>query len=97
MIVADFTHIVRAAGPDVVRLGAAALLVERSRTVGHLAAHLGRSNSSMTQLLDTMERLGWIIRTVGAGDRRERIVELTDLGRRQLNLLRARIEEGGAA
>lgn len=50
-------------------------------TIGQLAAHLDVRASTMSQMLDRLERSGYITRAQDAEDARIRIVQLTETGR----------------
>ena len=45
-----------------------------------LARHLGLTKSTVSRLVDQLERRGWARRQVGDGDGRQRLVALTDDG-----------------
>jgi MarR family transcriptional regulator, organic hydroperoxide resistance regulator len=69
----------------------AALTVEPGRTQLALAYDLGLDKTTLTSLLDRLEAGGLIIRNLDPHDRRARIPELTDTGRRiQAAVTRAR-------
>ena len=53
----------------------------RGRTVSQLGAAAGTKPTTLTSVLDRLERRGHITRTTRAGDRRSVLIELTDLGR----------------
>ena len=53
----------------------------RPRTVSQLAAEVGARPSTLTSVLDRLERRGHISRGTLAGDRRSVLIELTDSGR----------------
>ncbi|MFD0351255.1 MarR family winged helix-turn-helix transcriptional regulator [Kitasatospora aburaviensis] len=52
----------------------------RGRTVSQLGAAVGTRPTTLTSVLDRLERRGHITRGVRAGDRRSVLVELTDSG-----------------
>ncbi len=52
----------------------------RPRTVSQLAAEVGARPSTLTSVLDRLERRGHISRGTLAGDRRSVLLELTDSG-----------------
>jgi DNA-binding MarR family transcriptional regulator len=52
-----------------------------SRTVSQLGAAVGVKPTTLTSVLDRLERRGHITRGVRAGDRRSVLIELTDSGR----------------
>ena len=69
----------------------AALTAEPGRTQLALAYDLGLDKTTLTSLLDRLEAGGLIIRSLDPHDRRARIPELTDAGRRiQATVTRAR-------
>jgi MarR family transcriptional regulator, organic hydroperoxide resistance regulator len=69
----------------------AALTAEPGRTQLALAHDLGLDKTTLTSLLDRLEADGLIIRSLDPHDRRARIPELTDAGRRtQAEVTRAR-------
>lgn len=53
----------------------------RPRTVSQLGAAVGARPTTLTSVLDRLERRGHITRTARAGDRRSVLIELTDTGR----------------
>jgi DNA-binding MarR family transcriptional regulator len=53
----------------------------RSRTASELAAEVGSRPTTLTSVLDRLERRGHIARATKAGDRRVVVIELTDSGR----------------
>ncbi|HZG58257.1 MarR family transcriptional regulator [Paenibacillus sp.] len=50
-------------------------------TIGQLAAHLDVRASTMSQMLDRLERSGFVARTQDAADARVKLVTLTEAGR----------------
>jgi MarR family transcriptional regulator, organic hydroperoxide resistance regulator len=60
----------------------------RSRTVSELAAAVGTRPSTLTSVLDRLDRRGHIIRGHPPGDRRAVRVELTTTGRRAATRIR---------
>lgn len=58
----------------------------RSMSMGDLAAQQRYSTSRMTHAVTSMEKSGWLRRTVSPADRRVRLVELTEKG---IDLVRA--------
>ncbi|MCG6498825.1 MarR family winged helix-turn-helix transcriptional regulator [Kitasatospora sp. A2-31] len=60
----------------------------RGRTVSQLGAAVGTRPTTLTSVLDRLERRGHITRGVRAGDRRSVLVELTDSGRAAAALIR---------
>jgi len=53
----------------------------QGRTVSHLGAAVGARPTTLTSVLDRLERRGHITRGTRAGDRRSVLIELTDSGR----------------
>ena len=53
---------------------------ERRMTMGELAATQRYSVSRVTHAVASMERSGWVTRSVSSEDRRVRLVELTEAG-----------------
>ncbi|MFG2822473.1 MarR family winged helix-turn-helix transcriptional regulator [Kitasatospora sp. NPDC048365] len=53
----------------------------RGRTVSQLGAAVGTRPTTLTSVLDRLERRGHITRGTRAGDRRSVLIELTDSGR----------------
>jgi MarR family transcriptional regulator, organic hydroperoxide resistance regulator len=53
----------------------------RGRTVSQLASAIGSRPTTLTSVLDRLERYGHITRGRRAGDRRSVLIELTDSGR----------------
>ncbi|MEU0504385.1 MarR family transcriptional regulator [Nocardia sp. NPDC005998] len=53
----------------------------RGRTVSQLGAAIGARPTTLTSVLDRLERRGHITRSTHAGDRRSVLIELTDSGR----------------
>lgn len=53
----------------------------RGRTVSQLGAAAGTKPTTLTSVLDRLERRGHITRTARAGDRRSVLIQLTDAGR----------------
>ncbi|WP_395292509.1 MarR family winged helix-turn-helix transcriptional regulator [Kitasatospora hibisci] len=60
----------------------------RGRTVSQLGAAVGTRPTTLTSVLDRLERRGHITRGVRAGDRRSVLVELTDSGHAAAALIR---------
>jgi MarR family transcriptional regulator, organic hydroperoxide resistance regulator len=60
----------------------------RGRTVSQLGAAVGARPTTLTSVLDRLERRGHVTRGVRAGDRRSVLVELTDSGRAAADLIR---------
>jgi MarR family transcriptional regulator, organic hydroperoxide resistance regulator len=54
---------------------------ERGRTVSQLGSAVGTRPTTLTSVLDRLERRGHITRGALAGDRRSVLIELTDSGR----------------
>jgi DNA-binding MarR family transcriptional regulator len=59
-------------------------------SIGALAAVEGVQSPTMTQLVNGLERSGFVRRRPGTGDRRQVVVEATDAGRALLHQGRAR-------
>lgn len=53
----------------------------RGRTVSQLGAAVGSKPTTLTSVLDRLERRGHVTRTTRAGDRRSVLIELTESGR----------------
>lgn len=58
------------------------------RTVSQLAARVGARPSTLTSVLDRLERRGHVNRGTLAGDRRSVLIELTDSGRATADAIR---------
>ncbi|MBW2454388.1 MAG: MarR family transcriptional regulator [Deltaproteobacteria bacterium] len=67
-------------------------LLDAPRDMSALAAQAGASLSSMTRLVDGLERKGWVERHRPGEDRRRVVVDLTDEGREQASELREQTE-----
>ncbi|MFI6362200.1 MarR family winged helix-turn-helix transcriptional regulator [Nocardia sp. NPDC050630] len=65
----------------------------RSRTVSELAAEVGSRPTTLTSVLDRLERRGHIDRVTKAGDRRVVLVELTTSGHTVARAIRRRIAD----
>jgi MarR family transcriptional regulator, organic hydroperoxide resistance regulator len=65
----------------------------RSRTVSELGAAAGTRPTTLTSVLDRLERRGHIRRGSRPGDRRAVLVELTPTGRRTAAVIREAITE----
>lgn len=65
----------------------------RGRTVSQLGAAVGSRPTTLTSVLDRLERRGHIIRGPRAGDRRAVVVELTDSGRLAAATIRRTLAE----
>ena len=65
----------------------------RGRTVSELGAAVGIRPTTLTSVLDRLERRGHITRGVRAGDRRAVLVELTPSGRATADTVRSAIAE----
>ena len=61
-------------------------------TVSELAARVGSRATTMTSVLDRLERRGWLARTPHPTDRRALMVALTTPGRRAARKVRAAYE-----
>lgn len=58
---------------------------DRPTSMGELAGELILTSGGMTRLIDRMEESGLVARHAAPGDRRGRLVELTDAGRAKLD------------
>jgi DNA-binding MarR family transcriptional regulator len=58
------------------------------RTVSDLASRLEITKQGMGQIIEDMERRGYVVRRPDPGDARARLVELTDRGRAALGVAR---------
>ena len=65
----------------------------RSRTVSELAAAAGSRPSTLTSVLDRLERRGLIRRGPASGDRRAVLIELTSSGRRAAATIRRAVTD----
>lgn len=63
----------------------------RGRTVSELGAAIGSKPTTLTGVLDRLERRGHITRGVRSGDRRSVLIELTSSGRSTADAIRATI------
>ena len=54
--------------------------VEQARTVSAVAEHAGLSRPATSQMVDKLVKRGWVRRSEGATDRRERVVTLSGRG-----------------
>ena len=59
----------------------------RGQTVSELGRAVGASPSTLTSVLDRLERRGHITRSSRAGDRRSVVIELTDSGRQAASVI----------
>lgn len=50
-------------------------------TIGHLAERMDVRPSTMSQMLDRLEKQGWVMRTASEKDSRVRLIGLTEIGR----------------
>lgn len=95
---ADFFEALAAAGHAEIRMRHTALfeaLDETGTRASVLAERLGMTPQAVGQLLDEAEANGYVMRTQDAGDRRARVVTLTDRGRETVQMcyeLLSRIE-----
>lgn len=70
---------------------ALAVLAERGALVqGELAAYLGLTKSTVSRLIDQLERRGWVLRRAGDVDARRRFVDLTTEGEKVAGDIAAR-------
>ena len=65
----------------------------RGRTVSELGADVGTRPTTLTSVLDRLERRGHITRGNRPGDRRAVLVELTDSGQATATVIRAAITD----
>jgi DNA-binding MarR family transcriptional regulator len=65
-----------------IQLHSLALLGEEPLRIGSLADKLGLATSTVTRLVDRLERMGLVVRHVSENDRRAVTVMLTSTGRR---------------
>jgi DNA-binding MarR family transcriptional regulator len=68
----------------------------RGRTASQLAAAVGTRPTTLTSVLDRLERRGHLTRGANPGDRRSVLIELTDSGRAAADTIRrafARLEQ----
>lgn len=65
----------------------------RGRTVSEVAAATGRRPTTLTSVLDRLERRGHISRSTRAGDRRSVLIELTASGRATAGAIRRTLTE----
>jgi DNA-binding MarR family transcriptional regulator len=63
------------------------------RTVSQLGAAAGTRPTTLTSVLDRLERRGHITRSSRAGDRRSVLIELTDSGRAAAGLIRQTVAD----
>lgn len=61
------------------------LKLDRPASMGDLAGELILTSGGMTRLIDRMEESGLVARHAAPGDRRGRLVELTEAGRAKLD------------
>jgi MarR family transcriptional regulator, organic hydroperoxide resistance regulator len=65
----------------------------RGRTVSELGAAMGSRPTTLTSVLDRLERRGHITRGTRLGDRRAVLIELTSSGRRAATTIRQAISD----
>jgi DNA-binding MarR family transcriptional regulator len=65
-----------------IQLHALALLGETPLRIGELADKLGLADSTVTRLIDRLERMGLAVRDVSSSDRRVVTVKLSSMGKR---------------
>jgi MarR family transcriptional regulator, organic hydroperoxide resistance regulator len=63
------------------------------RTVSQLGAAVGTRPTTLTSVLDRLERRGHITRTSRAGDRRSVLIELTESGRTAAAMIRQTVTD----
>lgn len=71
--------------------------LDRPRRLGELAEVLDVAPRSITSKVDQAEQDGWVRRVADPADRRATLVELTERGRRRLDLLSTSRHEGVSA
>jgi DNA-binding MarR family transcriptional regulator len=71
-------------------------LSDGPRSAGQLAAATGLSTAATTSLVDRLERRGLVRRVADPADRRKVLIEMTELGARQVGELYGPIAEEGA-
>jgi DNA-binding MarR family transcriptional regulator len=59
------------------------------RTVSHLAGRIAITKQGMAQVVDDMERRGYVVRRADPTDARARLVELSERGRAALDVARS--------
>lgn len=69
-----------------------AMSLQGSR-VGEMAAHAGITQQSMSELVDGLERLGYVERRPDARDRRAKIIAFTERGRECIRVGIATVDE----
>ncbi len=68
-------------------------LLDQPRPMGELAAMMRCDNSNMTGIVDRMEERGLVRRAPAEGDRRVKLIELTEEGARLREEMARRIAE----
>ena len=68
-------------------------LLDHPRPMGELAGMMGCDNSNMTGIVDRMEERGLVRRASAEGDRRVKLIDLTDEGRRVRGEMARRMAE----
>lgn len=69
------------------------LAVDRGRTVSELGTAVGSRPTTLTSVLDRLERRGHVTRGVRPGDRRVVLIELTETGRVASGVIRKAIAD----
>src|SRR5688572_18706732 len=72
-------------------------LLDQPRPMGELAAMMGCDNSNMTGIVDRMEERGLVRRAPAEGDRRVKLIDLTEEGRRVRGEVARRMAEPAGA
>ncbi|HMM19169.1 MAG TPA: MarR family transcriptional regulator [Selenomonadales bacterium] len=67
------------------------------RTIGQLADHLNVRSSTMSQMIDRLEKVGLAYRSTGTTDARARVVSLTDEGINTIHQIEGRFIEALSA
>ena len=68
-------------------------LLDGPRDIGTLARIMGVAQSSMTRLVDGLEKRGWVVRVREGNDRRRVEVELSPAGRKEAKRLSGLTDE----
>jgi DNA-binding MarR family transcriptional regulator len=68
-------------------------LLDQPRPMGELAGMMGCDNSNMTGIVDRMEERGLVRRASAEGDRRVKLIDLTEEGRRVRGEMARRMAE----
>ena len=71
-------------GASMARLKLLAFLEEQPRRSTDIASFFDQAPRTVTQAIDSLEHGGWVVRSPVDGDRRAKLVEITDEGRTML-------------